>query len=154
MSSEHQLIQIIYVSTAPASFDEATLRRMLEQFRQANERFGISGLLLYDGGNFIQVIEGPEAAVEHLFANIQADKRHRQLILLRRQAIELRDFPSWTMGYHHGDVPIPDAGFSDVLAHPESLPSNDPHRILWRITAFREGRWHPTPAARHVGAAG
>ena len=74
-------------------------------------------MLLYRGGNILQVIEGEPDVVLPLFAKISRDPRHRGVIKLYQKNIEERDFPDWTMGFH--DLDAPEArnveGYSDFL---------------------------------------
>jgi hypothetical protein len=72
--------QIIYISTARNAFpDAAMIRSVLEVSRRNNARDGLTGLLLVGGRRFLQVLEGPEAALEIAFARIRADERPLRL---------------------------------------------------------------------------
>ena len=71
-----QLTQLIYVSSAKKLLCEEELNDMLTQARKANKKHHITGLLLYQDGNFMQVIEGEAGKIEQLFTNISEDYRH------------------------------------------------------------------------------
>ena len=58
------LKQLVYVSQATRELYEADLARLLERIRPNNSAAGVTGMLLYDGGAFMQVIEGNEATLE------------------------------------------------------------------------------------------
>jgi hypothetical protein len=66
--------------------------------RMNNERDQITGALLFSGGYFAQVIQGPTEALERLFARISTDNRHRDVTLLSRGNTTERTFPEWAMG--------------------------------------------------------
>ena len=89
---------IIYVSSAVRLFDEAELEKLLADARHLNRLQSITGVLLYSDGNFMQCIEGSEAAVNKTFERIAASKRHKDVIEILRMPIESRNFGSWEMG--------------------------------------------------------
>ncbi len=91
---------ITYVSSATQLLTTPELVTLLEQSREKNARYEITGMLLYDAGSFMQSIEGPDGAIDRLFANIQRDSRNRLVMKLLDDPIEAREFPSWSMGFH------------------------------------------------------
>jgi hypothetical protein len=95
------LYTLVYVSHATALFTEAEaeVERILLDSRANNARDGITGVLLHRDGNFMQCLEGTEAAVRQTYARIQADRRHTGLIALLEEPIAGRSFPEWTMGH-------------------------------------------------------
>lgn len=90
---------IVYISTAIADFKEADLVQLLKQTRGFNEQAGITGVLLYGGGRFVQVLEGCPAAVRQLYARIKADPRHAHLEKLADGPVARREFKEWYMGF-------------------------------------------------------
>ena len=88
---------IIYASTAVALLSDNELRDRLESYRTANLEHGITGLLMYHDGNWIQYIEGN--AVDQLYENIRADISHKGVITLDKGGVSDRVFPDWSMGY-------------------------------------------------------
>lgn len=93
------LIHLIYVSTAREEFDTAELDRILESAARHNALQNVSGMLLYAGGNFMQVLEGEESAVDETYARVDKDPRHSDVYLLVREPISQRDFAQWRMGF-------------------------------------------------------
>ena len=96
---------IVYVSEAIARFEEPALLRLLRQCRLANEQNGITGVLMYGEGQFIQVLEGCPAAVRRLYARIAADPRHGRLEILADGPVLRREFRGWHMSF----APLPAA---------------------------------------------
>jgi hypothetical protein len=96
-----QLVSAVYVSSAVRPMPEGEILEILRVARQRNERLGITGMLLYRGGNFLQVLEGPAAAVDQLIDKIKKDPRHRGVILMSRKAIEDRQFGDWHMAFRN-----------------------------------------------------
>jgi hypothetical protein len=93
------LLSLTYVSSATELLAVPELLDLLAAVRPKNEALGLSGLLLYSGGNIIQVLEGPEDAVESTFRTILDDPRHKDVIVMLRDPIEQRAFPDWSMGF-------------------------------------------------------
>lgn len=98
------LFHLIYVSTEAWPMSEDDLAGLLQQARARNERLRLTGMLLYKGGFFMQVLEGEEANVLEVFADIQKDIRHMKLFTMRSEYIQHRDFPDWTMGFTNIDT--------------------------------------------------
>lgn len=80
--------------------DETTLEAILEAARRHNKENGITGMLFYSGGRFLQVLEGECEAVRETYERIAKDPRHNDLVVLTRDKVEQRDFENWTMGMH------------------------------------------------------
>jgi hypothetical protein len=93
---------------------------MLEETRETNAQVGITGILLYKDGSFLQVLEGDQGAVMKLVSRIKEHPKHRGFQMLLRGTSEQRLFPDWSMGFR--DLTdnslrcIP--GFSDFLNIP------------------------------------
>lgn len=99
------LVQLIYVSTAVEELPAPKLEAILESSVRHNREHGVTGMLLYAQGSFMQVLEGEEAAVDETYGRICQDPRHHQIILLTRDPVARREFASWSMGYKHlGDA--------------------------------------------------
>lgn len=93
------MLSLTYLSSASELLDESALTALLSDIRPRNEARGLTGMLLYSDGNIIQVLEGPEDAVEATFAAIQGDERHGGIFVMLRDDIEERAFPDWSMGF-------------------------------------------------------
>lgn len=81
---------------------EQALRDILAAARRNNPRMGVTGALMFTAGSFVQVLEGPRAAVERLFQTIRSDKRHQGATLLSFGAVSKRAFPHWSMAFVGG----------------------------------------------------
>ena len=93
------LVQLIYTSKAIQPFSEPALQTLLANARHNNQTLGVSGILLYEAGSFLQVLEGTEAAVDTIYGQVCKDPRHENLTLLAKKHVAQRDFGDWTMGY-------------------------------------------------------
>ncbi len=91
------LTQLIYASQ-PFGFDRSILAGILVGARRNNKRDGITGALICRQDIYLQLIEGPTAAIDALYAKIKVDDRHQDVEpLARDDAVTQRMFPDWEM---------------------------------------------------------
>lgn len=95
------MFRIMYVSHAARAFEKTELAALHAKARANNRRAGITGMLVYKEGWFVQVLEGEEAAVRRLFAIIQRDSRHGEVCLLAEGTVAGREFADWSMGFQY-----------------------------------------------------
>lgn len=90
------LTQYLYISTAPKlSRDE--VNSILESSARNNPAHSITGLLLYNGRNFLQLLEGEGADLDALMERISHDPRHTGVSVLHSSPIDERACPGWAM---------------------------------------------------------
>jgi hypothetical protein len=89
-------LQLIYASH-PFGFDSATLSAILMDARRCNARDDVTGMLICRADLFLQLLEGPDQAVEATCRRIMADDRHVDMRVLSRQSVDDRLFPLWSM---------------------------------------------------------
>jgi hypothetical protein len=94
------LIQLIYVSSDSRHLDRGEVAKILESAVRHNAANDVSGMLLYYSGNFMQVLEGEETAVDEAMSRIAADDRHQDIMEISRKAVTSRDFSEWSMAFH------------------------------------------------------
>ncbi len=92
--------QVLYRSQALFPFSDADLQALLDQSRAFNAAHGITGLLLYSTGQFVQVLEGDHATVRALYARIQQAPRHARVETVREE-LAPRAFTAWSMAFGH-----------------------------------------------------
>lgn len=122
------MYHLVYTSTATVQFTTAELQQFLGWWRTNNSRLGITGILLYSSeGDFMQVLEGEQLQVESLFAGIELDSRHRNVIKLAAGPIGHRLFGEWAMGFRRLDSAAFHslAGYTDP-DEPAFLPATGP----------------------------
>lgn len=109
------LIRLIYVSNAHHEMAASELDSVLEASARNNATRGITGMLLYANGSFLQILEGEAAAVDEAFERIGRDPRHGNIFVLEREAVGERSFARWSMGFKR-------LGSADASAHPNYAP--------------------------------
>jgi DNA-binding CsgD family transcriptional regulator len=88
---------LIYTSesTQDYKFDEinniATVSRIL------NAEKSITGILLYDTKNFLQILEGDESRIDALMQTIKQDGRHKNIHIVISEKLKMRKFENWSM---------------------------------------------------------
>lgn len=96
------LVRLLYASravAAPAGRPDAeTLQAILRQSQANNPKCGVTGLLCFSGGVFLQVLEGGRDCVNALYRRLCADARHTDVVLLSYEEICERRFGGWSMG--------------------------------------------------------
>jgi hypothetical protein len=93
------MIQVSYVSRTREPMTSERLLELLWQCRENNQESGVTGMLLYRNGTFLQTLEGEDEVVDELVSDILADSRHADIEVLARKTIERRDYADWSMGF-------------------------------------------------------
>ena len=122
------LVRLLYASRA-VDVSPAAIENILTQSRQYNPTCGITGILCYGDGIFLQAIEGGRTAVSELYGHIQRDARHKDVVLLHYEEIAERRFGGWTMG----QVNLARINTSIVLKYSEK-PELDPYAVSGEVS--------------------
>lgn len=117
-TAETALWACMYVSSGFPGLTFADLDQILAASRVRNAAEGISGVLLFGGGNFLQYFEGPQRAVEALRARLSRDPRHHDIRVMLHDPIERRSFSAWQMGFLSGESAQLRAGYSALAEDP------------------------------------
>ena len=97
------MICLVYVSSAIRGLSNDDINSIVKTSEVSNKILNITGLLLYKGGNFMQLIEGDSEIVHILQIKIKDDIRHTGMITLLSENITHRNFENWSMGYQDID---------------------------------------------------
>ncbi|MFI5447213.1 BLUF domain-containing protein [Polaromonas sp. UC242_47] len=92
------LVRLLYASRSAQPGSSDVTDAILAQSRSHNPACGITGILCYGGGIFLQALEGGREQVSELFGHIQKDPRHTDVVLLHYEEISERHFGGWSMG--------------------------------------------------------
>jgi Sensors of blue-light using FAD len=124
--------QFLYLSRIKGSKPFETVSAIVAEARPRNARDGITGLLVFDGAQVCQYVEGGVVPLERLVRRLYADPRHHDLRVLHQGALTgARRFPSFSLGYllpsEFEDVALFEAmrGEAAVQALLERLPLLD-----------------------------
>lgn len=92
------LCRLVYKSKT--SWDVLTnelLFSLAEKSARNNAEQDISGLLILSDETFLQVLEGPDDAINALYAKIITNKLHHDVTLLSYEQVARRNFGDWGM---------------------------------------------------------
>ncbi|MFW5944412.1 MAG: BLUF domain-containing protein [Bacteroidota bacterium] len=135
------LIHLVYVSFASKPLSEKELEALLKEIRKRNEQHEVTGLLLYNDLNFIQIIEGVADTIHELYNIIDQDNRHTNVVKLLEEPIEKRAFPDWSMGYRKLSKGKSShiSGFSDFLVaeNPGKFVEDSTEQVMYLLNSFR-----------------
>ncbi|MHA6318538.1 BLUF domain-containing protein [Altererythrobacter sp. CAU 1778] len=87
----------VYISTAAAGVGPEDIARIVETAQRNNPPRGITGFLLYNGRNFMQLLEGEQGSLQSLMLSLTRDTRHHGIVRIEDIAIEERLFQDWNM---------------------------------------------------------
>lgn len=136
-----RLRHLVYCSQESRVLLASDLADILTAARQANTDADITGILLYRGGHFLQVLEGHADPLTVLFNKIAQDKRHSQVRLLLEGPSKARAFGAWSMAFKDitglPSTSVP--GYSTFLDKGFTTAEcvRYPHEVLKMVLAFR-----------------
>jgi hypothetical protein len=128
------LTSLTYTSLARLDLDSSDLEDIHRTALQTNALEGITGLLVFNGTHFLQIIEGAPNVIDDLVQRLRQDPRHSGFEVRDQHAIEARSFPDWSMEL----VRVSSSYFSarDTIA--ERLPDSVPEAIRLRLFRMTE----------------
>ena len=137
----YELVYSSFASTAEA--DEATLDDILRASRRRNAGLGITGVLIYLKGEYVQLLEGERDAVRSLYYDVlRYDKRHLRPYVAWEHEIAARTFANWQMGFARPAAqaglpgPAVDGYVADSLSALDlTTPASTGQRLLLAIHA-------------------
>jgi hypothetical protein len=91
------MIRLLYISQATDGITEDAISGVLKSAGKNNPPLGITGLLVYGGGVFAQILEGPEQAVLRKYVNIITDPRHHNCRIVYITTMKERIFKDISM---------------------------------------------------------
>ena len=124
---------VTYTSLARLDLQESDLEDIHRSAREQNALDGVTGLLVFNGTHFLQIIEGSEDAIEDLIDRLRRDSRHTGFEIRDRRKIDERSFPDWSMELVRVKASYFDARDTIVGRIPDSVPEAIQAR-LFRMT--------------------
>lgn len=123
------LVRLLYVSRSVHPETPEQTESILASARGHNLANGITGVLCYGGGIYLQALEGGRNQVNALYTHIVKDPRHKDVVVLAYEEISERRFGGWTMGQVRLDKLNP----SIVLKYSET-PELDPYNVSGQVS--------------------
>jgi Sensors of blue-light using FAD len=128
------ITQLIYCSRPRLPEEERSqmLASIMDAACRRNSHNEITGCLGHSRDWFLQVIEGPDAAIAETYERIGRDTRHSDIRTLLTREIRNRSFPEWSMM----SVPLDDAAASasgGIAFSPDTTPPLQ--LLMWLMNA-------------------
>lgn len=94
-----KLKTVLYVSRAQRYKAPQQLKTIVPRARAVNAMLDITAVLMFDGHNYTQVLEGPTKAMDTVMARIALDPRHSKLQVLCDDRRVDRSYVGFPMTY-------------------------------------------------------
>ena len=98
------LLAIAYTSESAHRINLVGLMRLFSQSYSSNKENGVTGILLFDGKFFGQIMEGELNTIRNLWRIIKKDSRHKNIKLIVKESIACRAYATWTMRTPDGSM--------------------------------------------------
>lgn len=128
------LVAKTYLSQSKLDWTDEAIDELLERSKRNNATRRITGAMIYANGYFMQLIEGPQIAVDELYSAIEADPRHEVLSLIHNQEIKDRHFSDWAMEYRDSD----DLGERALMTIHAAKQDNERFPVMHFLECFND----------------
>ena len=129
------LRSMTYTSLARLDLDASDLEAIHQTAERENAARNITGLLIFNGTHFLQILEGDESALRQLIENLRRDQRHSGLEVRHDEPIDQRSFPDWSMEL----VKVSASGLAATETVRERLPDEISDGVRNRVIRMTEG---------------
>ncbi|MAN58725.1 MAG: hypothetical protein CMC08_02685 [Flavobacteriaceae bacterium] len=90
---------ISYLSRIKKGVDNDALNELFSITKSNNDRYNVTGTLLFSEGFFFQILEGQRDVLKSLFHTIQHDARHEDILIIKNQLTTKRLFKDYRTGF-------------------------------------------------------
>ncbi|MFM7404996.1 MAG: BLUF domain-containing protein [Erythrobacter sp.] len=129
---------LTYESRASFKPDEAELNALVAAARDRNHALGVTGMLLYDRGRFLQTLEGPVDGLDQVWESIQRDERHSGIEVLTQHLVGARLFSQWDL-LHYRRLEKPALGLRQRLSRRHDLAHYVQQTVALALAADEAG---------------
>ena len=144
-----RLKSLTYTSRARLDLTDADLNDIHQIARHLNALDGVTGLLLFDGARFLQIIEGSEAAIDNLVERLRRDPRHSAFEIRDERLVDRRSFADWSM-----ELLLVSAGYKAAREEVATIlpPGISPsvRSLVLRMSGEMAGRARPSSYSPNV----
>jgi methanogenic corrinoid protein MtbC1 len=162
---------LTYQSIATAVPSARDLKLLANRARERNRSVGVTGMLLFEEGRFLQTLEGPPEGLEAIWSSVARDGRHNNIEVLSKHVAPARLFSGWDMFFSSNNYRLPDPARAEsqpppaVARHVDKLVKlsleGDDLRLNALIAGLADEGWTSDaivglliePAARAMGDA-
>jgi hypothetical protein len=130
------MYRLIYISTASDALTSADVDAIVDASIRNNAPRNITGVLIYNGLNFLQVLEGTRLNVEEVFNRIVQDPRHISVTTVLAESAELRMFAGWSMAGRKTSALAGRHGYEKIGETQDVLARQMPARVRQILENF------------------
>lgn len=110
------LHELIYASRANSNFNSEVLEDILAISRVNNTKNDVTGLLIFDGSTFCQILEGKKETLDATYERIIKDDRHIDHTLFHSGEIQERSFSRWAMSFKRMNEAVSMESWTDWMS--------------------------------------
>lgn len=88
---------LVYTSIGAVGLGSADIFRIVEKSAANNSRDELTGFLVFYNQRFMQVVEGPDTALDALLQRLETDERHHSINVVQHGETAKRYFAGWSM---------------------------------------------------------
>lgn len=140
------LRQLVYRSRATHKMSEQDIDKIVADSVPFNKANNVTGLLLFDGEFFFQILEGEGEIIHGLFEHIKTDPRHTNIVKVLDSACAQREFGKWNL---RTLILNPD---NQCYWLPQDLTVRRDSRVFSLLNSFATGRWRSCVSAADKAA--
>ena len=129
---------LTYTSLASLDLTADDLEDIHRTALRLNALDGVTGLLVFNGTRFLQIIEGADAAIDDLVLRLRRDNRHSGFEIRDERNVETRSFPDWSMELVRVSASYFEAK-ETIRARIPSTITDDVQACLYRMTEAISG---------------
>ncbi|WP_397406420.1 BLUF domain-containing protein [Polaromonas sp.] len=126
------ILRLLYISDAAEGLDEEAITAILKSAEKNNPALGLTGILVFGGGVFAQVLEGPERGVLEKYVQVMADHRHRNCRIVYITTAAGRLFEGVSMAALQA-LPMELAHIAELDAHRKETVPNEAFASLMNV---------------------
>ena len=128
------LKSLTYTSLARLDLTADDVEAIHRTARESNALEGITGLLIFNGTHFLQIIEGAPQAIDDLVERLRRDPRHSGIEIRDQREVAERSFPDWSMEL----VRVSASYFDAKNSVSDSLPTGVAEPVRDRVIRMTE----------------
>ena len=140
---EEKNFVLVYVSAEVGYEETKSILSQREKLQKRNNKIEITGVLLYENGSFLQILEGNEKKVNATYKRILNDTRHKNIVKLATLYTKERQFSDYSIGYL--SIVTKDLqeinGFENYFENHNTFLDINDQQIKNLLNAFKNGKW-------------
>jgi hypothetical protein len=104
MSTADPVFSVLWLSQLSPLLHVSVVTQIWQSARERNQRLGLTGVMVFDGERFCEMLEGDAGDLEAVCRDVEFDTRHIGMRLLHAALVpEPRRMSDWRSGYCDGN---------------------------------------------------